>query len=300
MKMKYLNRLACVAAFFLLTRCSNNHDESLENPCNLLDTDPCSSAISPPDIDSLRAVSSLKYDVIIVMGQSNTLAGSGYDSILDKGHPRIFQLGRREHELDVIEAKEPLDHHEYLPGFIGFAMTFGKWYASTFLASDRNILIIPCGQGGSGFDDHRWNRGDDLYVDAVMRTNYVLERFPGSNLKTVLWHQGEDDVDSPYFQEKLDSMIVNFRRDVPNAKDIPFILGGMVPYWSDQSDVRRLHECILKTTPDRISLTAYADPRIPCRIVKTDDAKDEIHYNAEGARLLGYRYFDAYRSLQQK
>ena len=100
-----------------------------------------------------------------------------------------------ENNLKVIHASEPLEHHERIDNNIGFALSFCKWYVKEFLAADRNVLIIPCGQGGSGLGDHRWNKGDDLYSDAVARISHVLTTYSGSDLKAILWHQGEDDVD---------------------------------------------------------------------------------------------------------
>ena len=298
MGMKHLTHCAIIFISFQLMLCSvESVEDPFDNACVLSETSVCITETVPPDIDNLESVASTVYDVILVMGQSNTLGGLGYDSILDKSSSRIFQLGRRANDMKVIEAKEPLDHHESISGRIGFALTFCKWYASTLLDSGRNILIIPCGMGSTGFTDQRWNRGDDLYEDAVSRTKYVLSQFPGSDLKTILWHQGEDDIDNPEFQRALDSMIVNFRMDLHTQSIVPFILGGMVPYWSDQSEARRYSECVLQTTPTRIPATAFVDPGFPCRIAKIDNSVDEIHFNAEGQRELGFRYFNVYRSF---
>jgi hypothetical protein len=296
--MKHLTNCAIIFISFQLMLCSvDDAEERFFNACALSETSDCINGTPPPDVNSLDSVASTAYDVIVVMGQSNTLAGLGYDSVLDKSSSRIFQLGRRSNDMNVIEAKEPLDNHESIPGHIGFALTFCKWYTSVLLDTGRNILIIPCGMGATGFGDQRWNKGNDLYEDAVARTNYVLNQFPGSDLKTILWHQGEDDIDTPGFQQALDSMIVNFRRDLQTPTNAPFILGGMVPYWSNQSEARRYSECVIKTTPMRIPGTAFVDPASPCRIVKVDNSVDEIHFNAEGQRELGYRYFNAYRSF---
>lgn len=303
--MKNLSRLVVVLNAFLLTLCSDPVDPQTDYGCTFLDTSPCASLISPPDVRHLKRVHSTAYDIFVIAGQSNTTWGQGYDSILDRsGGPRIFQLGRFGNDMTIIEAKESLDHHGDFGLYnmpvplVGFGLSFCKWYATTLLDSSRNILIIPCGAGGTGFGDHRWNKGDDLYEDAVARTNFILDQFPESDLKAILWHQGETDATDPNFQYALDSMIVNFRKDLRRSNEALFILGGMVPYWVDQSEARKHSECILKTTPSRIPRTAFVDPRSPCLISKVNDWDDEIHYDAQGQRELGFRYFNAYRSFK--
>jgi hypothetical protein len=291
-----------IGVFFLihlLCSCSRQDETILPTSCVILDTHSCTATDTLlPDLSSIGPVTSDKFDIFVIMGQSNTLVGPGYDSILDHGHPRIFQLGRyQENDLKVISSREPLENHDVIEKNIGFAMMFSKWYVHQLLASDRNLLMIPCGKGGSGFADKNWNKGNDLYNDALMRINHVLTNYPGSELKAILWHQGEDDIDYPLYQTALDSMIVNFRRDCKTDRVIPFVLGGMVPFWVDQSEQRRVQECIIKDTPNRIGQCSFVDPREPCRITKEHDEVDDIHYDATGQRILGVRYFNAYKNL---
>ena len=298
-------RLGIYALFLLiqlkLCSCSNKDEATPIVNCVISDSHSCVSIDTLlPNLNKVGPVASDKFDIFVVMGQSNTLVGPGYDSILDHGHPRIFQLGRyQENNLKVISSKDPLENYDVIENNIGFAMTFSKLYVHEFLASDRNLIIIPCGKGGSGFADRNWNRGDDLYLDAVMRINYTLNNFPGSEVKAILWQQGEDDIDNPSYQTALDSMIVNLRTDCKTDYVIPFVLGGMVPFWVDQSESRRLQECIIKDTPNRISHCSFADPREPCRISKEHDEVDDIHFDAMGQRILGIRYFKAYKHLFQ-
>ncbi|HEX6225603.1 MAG TPA: hypothetical protein VFZ52_14400, partial [Chryseolinea sp.] len=132
--MKQLSNCAIIFISSQLILCSPERaGEALDNACVQHQTSVCNTQTLPPDINNLESVASTVYDVIVVMGQSNTFAGLGYDSILDKSSPRIFQLGRRSNNMKVIEAKEPLDHHESISGHIGFALTFCKWYASALL-----------------------------------------------------------------------------------------------------------------------------------------------------------------------
>jgi len=175
-------------------------------------------------------------------------------------------------------------------------LTFSKLYLEYFSDCRNRLLIVPCGYGGTGFIDNRWNEGDDLYEDAVSKVNYLLKSLPGSNLKVILWHQGEDDVDNPGYKDMLDSFINDFRQDLNNP-EVPFILGGMVPYWVNIDSTRINQQEIIANTPERIFKTGYADPSVPYIIEKEDNEFDMIHYDAKGQRELGRRYFDAYLKL---
>ena len=238
------------------------------------------------------------YDIILVIGQSNTHQGIGLDYILDRPFDDIKQLGRfNENNYKIIEAKEPLDHLSKLPDNIGFALTFAKEYEKAYLKSGRNILIIPGGMGCTGFASNYWNVGDTLYVDAVERTNYVLKHF-NSKLVAILWHQGEDDIWNMIYQQSLDSMIVNMRKDITgNNINVPFILGGLVPYWVDQDSNRYLLNRIIENTVIRIAKTGYANPRIPYVIVKPDNDYISLHFDAAGQREMGRRYFSEYKKI---
>ena len=98
--------------------------------------------------------------------------------------------------------------------------------------------------------------------------------------------------------QQLDSMIVNFRTDLEmDNTEIPFILGGMVPYWVDQDPQRIITNNIIENTPNRISNTAYANPRIPFLIEKENNDDIPVHYDAAGLRELGRRYFTEYELL---
>ena len=210
----------------------------------------------------------------------------------------IVQLGRfGDDNLKVIPAREPLAHHNAKPDRIGFAMTFAKLYKEKFLENGKKILLIPAGHGGTGFIDKHWNPGDDLYEDAMMRVNYVFEKYPNSTLKAILWQQGEKDVNqkSDSYRQNLDTMIVQIRKDVKAAGiSVPFFMGGMVPYWVDQKKRRQVQQRYIRKTSERHPNVWYVDPTSPFVIKKADNKEDEIHYDAKGQTELGHRYFDRY------
>ena len=240
------------------------------------------------------------YDVFLVIGQSNTHQGIGFDPVLDAPDDHIKQLGRYNNfNLKIITASEPLDHLSKLQNTVGIAMTFAKKYKNTFLQSGRKILIIPGSMGSTGFGSNYWNPGDTLYNDAVMRTNYVLNNF-NSKLVAILWHQGEDDIGNPNYQQRLDTMIVKIRKDINGDNmNVPFILGGMVPYWVIQDTNRIILNTIIENTVIRIENTGYANPKVPFLIEKPDNDFIPIHYDANGLREMGRRYFSEFERIQK-
>lgn len=240
-----------------------------------------------------------QFDIILVAGQSNTLNGDGLDSAIDSVSNGVFQLGRwNGNDLKIIDATEPLDYPDKRVDRIGFGLTFAKLYKDSCLKNGRQVLVIPCGKGSTGFYSNDWNNGDHMYNDAVKRVNYIIHNFPGSELKVILWQQGEHDVLNQDFEQQLDSMIIGFRHDIVQWSDNKiFIAGGMVPYWVDQLPSRQAHQMRIKNVTSRVAYTAFVDPTLPFVINKSDNKIDDIHYNAEGLRELGKRYFEVYKKM---
>lgn len=233
------------------------------------------------------------FDIVIVAGQSNTHYGIGLDQKLDNSNGNIYQLGRSSFDNIIISANEPLHHHTAKKNHIGFALTFAKLFYNSS-DSKNNILIIPCGAGGSSISKD-WHIESFFYKDLIKRTKLILERFPNSQIKAFLWHQGEADVGNKNYEFLLNDFIRRIHNNI--ELDVPFIVGGMVPFWVNKSQDRISLQNIIKNTPNRISNVGYADPELPFLIAKKDDNEDEGHFDAKGQRELGKRYFEAYKNL---
>ena len=232
--------------------------------------------------------------LFIVMGQSNSTARSVWDSGVDWPSD-IYQLGRSaapetaSTDLAIIPASRPLDHWSHAAGGMGFALQFFIDYKTA--NPEAIIMIIPAGEGGTGFWDNRWNVGDDLYSDAVTRTNYVTG-LGGYSLKGLLWHQGERDaINSTVetYQPALDSTLDQFRIDI-GAPSLPIVTGSMIAGLSssypDFAD-------LIQDTPNRVAYCEYVDG--------TDLTVDDgLHYDNAGYRTLGSRYYTAWLSARSK
>ena len=264
-----LNKVLFTSFFFIFFCSCNNNDIEKNEPTNY---------------------------IVLIIGQSNTHWGIGFDSELDKPIETIKQLGRKGNDnMQIIPAIEPLHHHTASENQIGFGLTFSK-LLKDYLNTEKNIILVPCGFGGTSFRENYWNKGDDLYSDAVYRVKYILENYPDSELTSILWHQGESDLGSLSYEKDLDKFIVNLRNDL-NAFDVPFILGGMVPFWVDEFKERQQQQEIISNTINRHNFIGYANPEFPFRIEKEDNLYDMIHFDADGQRELGKRYFEEYLRL---
>lgn len=239
--------------------------------------------------------SEASFDVFIIMGQSNTLSGKGRDASIDVYPETVLQLGRKlNNNYKIIPAVEPLDNHNRPYDQIGYANKFSKLYDQHLLEKGRNVLLIPCGLGATSFHEGHWNQGDTLYVDALERATYILEN-TDSELKGILWHQGESDINNRDFRENLDDMIAAFRTDI-GYPNLPFILGGLCPDWVDEKPhLRDRLEQIISTTPDRVANTRFVNPRYPT-VIHTDPG-EYVHYSAEDQREMGRRYFLSYLDI---
>lgn len=256
-----------------------------------------------PEKSFVSENTAVAYDVFPVMGQSNVNFGNGLDAALDKSDPRIKQLGRfGSNNYRIIPATDPLEHFVVAQNCNGFAMTFALNYLTHYWENKREVLLIPAAENGSSFRYKRWNKGDTLYNDVLARIKYVLQKYPGSKVKGFLWHQGESDV---YWGRDyawlLDRMISSLRSDIAGraGDSIPFILGGLVPYWVDKYPAAKITDSVISETPGRLPMIGYASARIPFIIEKPVNYTDEVHFDAAGQRELGKRYFEAYKLLRQ-
>ncbi|WP_185117645.1 sialate O-acetylesterase [Chryseobacterium sp. PMSZPI] len=249
-----------------------------------------------PPVQKITAKVAQQYDIFLVAGQSNTHYGYGYDKNIDTTDPDIFQMGRfYPSDKQIIVASEPLHHWTAAPTNIGFALTFAKNYKKYSIKEDRKVLLIPCGYGGTTIE--QWSKGMLLYNDAVQRTLKALNENPGSIIKGILWHQGEFNVGYTNYTTNLDKFISDIRNDLGNP-NLPVVLGGMVPFWTDQYDIRKIQQENIKNTPKRVQKTAYVDPTVPFVITKSNNYFDDIHYDANGQRELGIRYYNQYKTLE--
>lgn len=238
------------------------------------------------------------YDIFLVAGQSNTLNGEDTitvpDPSIDGAESNIFQLGRFGAENNTaVPAAEPLDHYNAsgVTDKVGFALAFAKKYKQDLLESGRDVLLVPCGYGNTGFSNDCWNSGDFMDLDARNRTDTALALGSGTNvLKGVLWHQGETDAKAggswvTNYQTNLLALIDRWRTHFGDAT-LPFIVGGFVPAWADNAADYTTIQNVIQNVPNLRTYTGYADPASPTELVSnlSFDAGEGIHFDAPSQR----------------
>lgn len=239
------------------------------------------------------------YDIILVAGQSNTHYGYPLVPAKDTVNSKVYALKRYDGKDYRIEKANPaLDFWTRATDRNSFAITFANLYAKNILAnSERKILIIPAGYSGTSIA--YWVKNANLYKDAMERTNYVLDNIPGSKVVAILWHQGEANVGTTGYQTLLDKMISDMRSDIKQqgTNKLKFILGGFVPFWANAASSRQDINTIIKNTPSRVAYTGFANPTIPFVISKPNNYVDDIHFDSDGQREMGKRYYEEFVRL---
>lgn len=234
--------------------------------------------------------------VFLIAGQSNSISRANFDGGAD-WPAGVRQYGRfAANNGQLVPAARPLEHHDRpVAGGMGWALQFSIDY----LAANPGVslVFVPAGAGGTGFSNNRWNPGNDLFVDAVSRTNALMTAHPEFVFQGILWQQGEADSGSTQealsHAAALDAMIAGMRTAIQAADArTPVVLGGMVPSWVAQLSSRQLVQAGIEDTPNRVAHCAHVSSA-------GLNASDGIHFDAASMRLLGSRYVDALAVAEQ-
>ena len=234
-----------------------------------------------------------RIDLYLLMGQSN-MKGRGEITAEEKGREsRIIMMHMTNDQWYC--AQHPLHFTGdpvTLKGTGNAGVGPGMAFARALVAKDPGVLValVPCAVGGTSLD--RWEKGADLYENAVRRARLaVAESAPVPvRLAGVLWLQGEADVqNSSTYMERLTRMIHDLRMDL-NRPQLPFIaatLGGF-----GKGSLRVPLNEILLTLPQH-SLNSFC---VDARDL-TGHIGDNTHYDTESANEIGRRMAGAYFNL---
>lgn len=244
------------------------------------------------------------HDLVVVMGQSNA-AGSNTDldpDGLDARDGRVDTFPATGPDAGrIVPAREPLAPlAAHPPGGMGPGGPFTALLVPD-LAPGRRLLVVPAAVGGTGFRTHGSYPGvwkvdlelpgtPNLFSLAVEHVRAALAAAgPGSRVVVVLWHQGETDGGAgrseQEYAEDLDELVVAFRRRVPTAQDVPFVVGQLpaerLAAHPDHAGVA----AALAATPGRVPRTGFAPAPPPGHV---NDVT--THLTAAGQRLFGAAY----------
>lgn len=251
------------------------------------------------------------FDVIAVLGQSNTYFAFGTDPTIDFSGPNVFQYGRPNAgepyytavSAPIVNGNEPLMHKARAPGYIGFAVALARdYYVPNKLAAGRQVLLVPCGLGSTGFNTGDWNPGNALYEDAIARINAAVASAPGNKLVGVLWMQGENEAGfgggiytQSQYQTALDLMIGNLRSRTTGGSNVPVVVGSLRPgYVTFIGATAVAVEAALSGTPGRVSNTGFADANSAPAI---GTGTQDVHYFTAEQRSFAQRWWTALSPL---
>ena len=231
-----------------------------------------------------------KRHIYLLFGQSNMVGRGAIESQDRTPNTRVYELSSSNHwEL----ALDPLHGVSGRAG-VGPGLTFGK----TMAQMDTNITIclVPCAVGSTLLE--RWERGGDLYSNAVARAKVAMQ---SGVLKGIVWHQGEQDsmteTNSQSYGARLRKMIGNIRADL-NTPELPFVVGQIGEFLytrkNQQTPFARMVNDALERIPKQVPHTACVSSKGLTHV------GDEVHFDARSARELGKRYASAMNQVQQE
>ena len=154
----------------------------------------------------------------------------------------------------------------------------------------EQVGLIPASDGGSSIDE--WQPGEALYDHAVSEARLAMRI---SDIKAVLWHQGEADCNparAAVYAPKFLHMFRTLKKDL-QLPDIRIYVGGLGDYLPKcEFDPNLAHYDGINTV-----LRTLAAENDDIRYVSAEGLTsndDHLHFNTESLREFGKRYFAAF------
>ena len=237
--------------------------------------------------------------LVVLAGQSN-MSGRGKIEPEDKVPiPNVYTLGK---EGKWIPSVEPT-HFDRVTCGTCLGRTFARKLHEKY--PDRLIGIVPCAVGSTPIES--WRPGASFkhhsgtvykpYDDALERIRLAQKN---GNVVAILWHQGcsnaqgkrDFDEAKEKYKTKLTKLIETFRRDLPDAKNVPFIMGHLRSFLPKMKieHVNQAIDEVVKTVPWTASVSAEG----------LESKADHVHYNRASLILFGERYFQAFEKVCQE
>ncbi|MDX1944852.1 MAG: sialate O-acetylesterase [Pirellulaceae bacterium] len=231
-----------------------------------------------------------KFHLYLLIGQSN-MAGRGVVEEQDKTpHPRVLTLTK---EQTWAPAVDPIHFDKPIAG-VGLGTTFGRVLAEADPAA--TIGLVPCAVGGTPLS--RWQKGGDLYKQAVARIKFAMEH---GTLRGILWHQGENDSAreeaAKTYGERLAGMIGDLRVEL-GAGDVPFVAGELGRFLAKTD--KEGQPSYWPLVNEQLAALPKSVPNVA--VVSSEGLKaksDNVHFDSAALREFGRRYAAAMQKLQQ-
>lgn len=251
-----------------------------------------------------------KYVMFAIMGQSNSIGRAGpIDGVLDATDPDVLMYNAAGDSL--VTAADPLDHFDETGDTVGYGLTFAKDWLSAY--SPAKVILVGCGEGGTGFLAGDWNPGGGVtYGAAQARWNAAYARVvatygaPNVVVGGAIWTQGEDEVFDWSSLFSAAGQDDNFGA-MPTAM-FDVIRTGEFDGWSSNTPVIVTSipaasaytglggyanvQAGLADTPNNLPFSAYVDG------TDLTDFVDTQHWSAASQRTMGGRIATAFASAE--
>lgn len=229
-----------------------------------------------------------KIQSFLMIGQSNMAGRGNIGDVEPINNRRCFMLrmGRWQKMSEPVNPDRPINGVEFVSG-VCLATSFADELSKKI---NSQIGLIPCADGGTKIS--QWQKGELLFDHAVYMSSLAMRT---SEIKGILWHQGESDCDTDEnveaYKEKFINMIKALRTALKNEK-LPVLIGELS---EDLSDERWR----TGKRPARLNeIFRDIEKELPfCKVVPAKGLElkeDGIHFNAKSLRIFGERYCEKY------
>ena len=231
-------------------------------------------------------------DSFLMMGQSNMAGRGEFDEVDEIENKKCYMLrmGRWQTMSEPINPDRRIFGSEFHSG-ISLAASFADSYARHY---NKEVGLIPCADGGTKIV--QWQPGGVLFDHAVMQAKLALRT---SELKGVLWHQGESDCISgegfELYEERLINVITGIRKELEKP-DLVVVLGELSHDEASNREKKISHDEFnrrLREISKKISNTSVVSAKD--LILK----RDGLHFDSKSLRKLGIRYFEEYLKINR-
>lgn len=239
------------------------------------------------------------YDIIGWGGQSNSYAGEPHlegavedvqpHVTLDATDPDVYELDRTGSGVAIL-AEDQLANYGggAHSDWVGPCLAFAKWYkANGYLATGRKILIVHGGDGGTGFGNNSWNKGDTQYEDFKTRLLHAKTLGGDVNrIKMLMMNLGESDSGNGRhvtFKASAITFIDDIRSDL-SEPDLPIVFGGMVNSWVILDANRMSVQADMTDLPNQRDYVGFASSVSPTILAGYDDSVPRNHFSGRTQR----------------
>ncbi len=227
-----------------------------------------------------------KMDLFLLIGQSN-MAGRATIEEGDRDSLDCVFLFTGNAGDEWEKAANPLNKYSTVRKDIkmqklGPGYTFARQMTSYF--PERKIGLVVNARGASTLNE--WLPGTQYYREALKRVKMAMN---DGDLKGVVWHQGEGDVNrTGTYIERIRILITALREDT-GVSDLPFVAGQL-----SEDRVRRIpFNQMIVHLPEMIEMTGVAT-------TEGTTTFDSTHFDTRSQRILGERYAAEMKRLLEK